>query len=172
MTDGCSFTPPNIIIALVEPQIPSNTGNITRLCACTGTPLYLIGQLGFRLDDKLLDRAAMDYKEMVEPIHLWSFQELLDKYPEHTPFFLSSKAKQSHFEVSYPEKAILVFGSETKGLPASFVQSNLQQAVRIPMLAGVRSLNLSNAVAIVLYEAIRQHQLADWCYELTSRNFE
>jgi tRNA (cytidine/uridine-2'-O-)-methyltransferase len=94
---------------------------------------------------------------------LWSFQELLDKYPNHTPFFLSSKAQQSHFEVPYPEKTILVFGSETKGLPESFVQNNLQQAVRIPMVAGTRSLNLSNAVSIVLYEAIRQHQLADWC---------
>ena len=154
------FNSPDIVIALVEPQIPSNTGNITRLCACTGTPLYLIGQLGFRLDDKFLDRAAMDYKEMVEPIHLWSFQELRDKYPEHTPFFLSSKAQQSHFDVRYPEKSLLVFGSETKGLPAAFVQSNLDQAVRIPMVEGRRSLNLSNAVSIVLYEAIRQHQTA------------
>ena len=104
MTAVCSFSSPDIVIALVEPQIPSNTGNITRLCACTGTPLYLIGQLGFRLDDKFLDRAAMDYKEMVEPIHLWSFQELRDKYPHHTPFFLSSKAQKSHFDVRYPEK--------------------------------------------------------------------
>jgi tRNA (cytidine/uridine-2'-O-)-methyltransferase len=159
MADSKFFDPPNIVIALVEPQIPSNTGNITRLCACTGVPLYLIGQLGFRLDDKLLDRAAMDYKEMVEPIHLWSFQALLDKYPEHQPFFLSSKAEKSHFETHYPEKSILVFGSETKGLPTSFVQNHLEQAIRIPMVVEGRSLNLSNAVSIVLYEAIRQQQL-------------
>jgi tRNA (cytidine/uridine-2'-O-)-methyltransferase len=145
------------VVVLVEPEIPQNTGNITRLCACTGAKLYLVGKLGFRLDDKFLDRAAMDYRQHVEPRHVWSFDEVLAAEPGYTPWFLSSKAQRGLWDVTFPPASMLVFGSETKGLPPEFVAAHPSQALRLPMVNGARSLNLSNAVAIVLYEALRQY---------------
>ena len=143
-------------VVLVEPQIPQNTGNITRLCACTGAQLTLVGQLGFRLDDKLLSRSAMDYKQTVQPAHVWDFDALLKEHPKATPFYLTTKATQTLWEADFPEDTLLVFGSETTGLPEAFLAEHESQAVRIPMLPEQRSLNLSNAVSIVLYEAMRQ----------------
>jgi tRNA (cytidine/uridine-2'-O-)-methyltransferase len=145
-----------LCIVLVEPQIPQNTGNITRLCACMGASLFLVGQLGFHLSDKFLDRAAMDYKHQVKPVHVPTFEAVLEAMPGYTPFFLSSKATQNHWQQSYPPKTMLVFGSETKGLPEAFVKANAKQALRIPMQEGLRSLNLANSVSIVAYEALRQ----------------
>ena len=146
-----------VSIVLVEPQIPQNTGNIMRLAACTGSKLYVVGHLGFRLDDKGLRRSAMDYEDVVQPTHHYEFQAVLDAHPPETPlFYLSAKAEKSLWEVEFPPHALLVFGSETKGLPASFIQSQQAHAIRIPMVEGVRSHNLSNSVAIVLYEFLRQ----------------
>jgi tRNA (cytidine/uridine-2'-O-)-methyltransferase len=146
-----------LAIVLVEPQIPQNTGNIMRLAACTGTPLYLVGNLGFRLDEKALKRSAMDYEALATPCHLSTFDEVLNRFPENTPYyFLSAKATHSIWETSFPERALLVFGSETRGLPPEFVKRQGARAIRIPMVPGVRSHNLSNAVAITLYEALRQ----------------
>jgi len=144
------------IVVLVEPEIPQNTGNIVRLCACTGAKLYLVGKLGFRLDDKFLDRAAMDYRQQVEPRHVWQFETVLKENEGYTPFFLSSKAKQSHWEMIIPPASLLVFGSETKGLPADFIAAHAHQAVRLPMVEDARSLNLSNTVAVVVYDVLRQ----------------
>lgn len=147
---------PQLTIVLVEPQIPQNTGNITRFCACVGADLYLVGTLGFRLTDKYLDRAAMDYRAMVDPKHVDTFDAVLAEKPGYIPYFLSSKAKQAHWDITYPEKTILVFGSETTGLPEAFLEANQSRALRIPMQADARSLNLSNSVAIVGYEVLRQ----------------
>lgn len=147
---------PALTVVLVEPQIPQNTGTITRLCACVGADLFLVGHLGFRLSDKYLDRAAMDYRELVEPQHVWRFEEVLEAKPDYTPYFLSSKAKQNHWQVTYPDKCMLVFGSETTGLPEAFLAERWEQSLRIPMQAEARSLNLASAVSIVVYEALRQ----------------
>lgn len=145
-----------LAVVLVEPRIPQNTGNITRLCACTGVELYLVGSLGFQLEDKYLDRAGMDYKEAVELKHVPDFGDVLADKPGWTPYFLSTKAKKSHFETDFRPKSLLVFGSETHGLPAWLIEENPDTSLRIPMVAGTRSLNLANSVSIVLYEALRQ----------------
>lgn len=147
---------PELAIVLVEPRIPQNTGNIARLCACTGASLYLIGSLGFRLDDKYLSRAGMDYLDDVPISHLSTFEALLAEKEGWTPIYVSTKAKQNYASIKYPKKSLLVFGSESHGLPAWLIEENPAESVRIPMRKGTRSLNLSNSVAILLYEAIRQ----------------
>lgn len=169
---------PPLSVVLVEPQIPQNTGNITRLCACTGAQLYLVGNLGFRLDDKFLDRAAMDYKAITQPIHLPTFEEAMAAIESHqqaqpvtlpgytgssapTPYYLSSKATQSYTQITFSPPTVLVFGSEVTGLPEAFIKAHPHQALRIPMQAEARSLNLANSVAIVLYEVLRQWQLPE-----------
>jgi tRNA (cytidine/uridine-2'-O-)-methyltransferase len=148
-------------VVLIEPQIPQNTGNITRLCACTGANLLLVGQLGFRLNDKFLDRAAMDYRAAAEPVHVPTYEAVQAKYPGHQAFYLSSKASRPYWEVDFPEECLLVFGSETTGLPEAFLEGQAEagQAIRIPMIEGARSHNLSNSVALVLYEVLRQRQV-------------
>ncbi len=158
--------PPNTILAstslltvvLVEPRIPQNTGNIARLCQCAGAELVLVGDLGFRMGDKYLKRAGMDYLEGLEIRHMADFEVLEQEKPGWMPYYLSTKAKQSYLEVEYAPKTLLVFGSEDRGLPEWVIADKPERSVRIPMVAGARSLNLSNAVAVVLYEAIRQMQ--------------
>jgi tRNA (cytidine/uridine-2'-O-)-methyltransferase len=149
-----------LAVVLVEPRIPQNTGNIARLCACTGAELYLVGDLGFRLSNKYLGRAGMDYMDSVEIHHLPSFEALLAEKPGWVPCYVDTYATQCYTDYAYPPKSLLIFGSETQGLPQQVVFNNPDTSVRIPMVAGVRSLNLSTSVAIVLYEAIRQHTLA------------
>lgn len=145
-------------IVLVEPEIPQNTGNIIRSCAATGTRLHLVRPLGFCMDDKYLKRAGLDYWDLVEINYYDSFEELKNKYPESTFFYATTKAKKNHSEVEYKDEAFIVFGKETKGLPESIIMDNLETAIRIPMvdIEKARSLNLSNSVAIVLFEALRQ----------------
>jgi tRNA (cytidine/uridine-2'-O-)-methyltransferase len=143
-------------IVLVEPQIPQNTGNILRLCACTGTTLYLVGALGFQLGDKFLKRAGMDYALNVPFEHFWDFETLQAKLSGWHFVYASTKAHQSHWQVDYPPQTALVFGSETTGLPEPWLEANKNQCIRIPMVADTRSLNLANSVSIVLYEALRQ----------------
>ncbi|HEY9746953.1 MAG TPA: tRNA (cytidine(34)-2'-O)-methyltransferase [Oculatellaceae cyanobacterium] len=147
---------PQVAIVLVEPRIPQNTGNIARLCACTGAELYLVGSLGFRLGDKYLARAGMDYLDNVPIHHLPDFKDVLAEKPGWTPYFLSTKAKKSYMDVAFPEKSLLVFGSESHGLPAWLIEENPETSIRIPMRENARSLNLANSVSIVLYELIRQ----------------
>jgi tRNA (cytidine/uridine-2'-O-)-methyltransferase len=148
-------------VVLVEPRIPQNTGNIARLCVCTGAELYLVGSLGFRLSDRFLNRAGMDYMDAIDLHHLPTFEAVQEAKPGWTPYFLSSKATRSHFEVTYPpDGALLVFGPETHGLPEAWLDRHPETSLRIPMVADGRSLNLANSVAIVLYEALRQRQLA------------
>ncbi len=144
-------------IVLFEPEIPPNTGSVARLCAATLTPLHLIEPLGFKIDDKHLKRAGLDYWEFVD-LHVHeSWEDFLSTMrPEHLLFF-SKRAVKSYTAVLYREEDFLVFGPETRGLPQSLLDAHADCALRIPMLGtGVRSLNLSNAVSIVLYEGLRQ----------------
>jgi tRNA (cytidine/uridine-2'-O-)-methyltransferase len=152
----------NVVVVLVEPQIPENTGNIRRLITCTGADLWIVGKTGFQLDDKKLKRCAMDYAEMSSYRHTYRFEDVLEAYPKAQPFFLSSNATRSLWELPFPDEVILVFGSETHGLPIPFVRQMGEGALRIPMVPEPegRSLNLSNAVSIVLYEVLRQQHCA------------
>ncbi|MEG2789592.1 MAG: tRNA (uridine(34)/cytosine(34)/5-carboxymethylaminomethyluridine(34)-2'-O)-methyltransferase TrmL [Romboutsia sp.] len=145
-------------IVLVEPEIPQNTGNIIRSCAATGTKLHLVRPLGFCMDDKYLKRAGLDYWDLVEIKYYDSFDELREQNPDAKFFYSTTKAKKTHSDVEYEENSFIVFGKETKGLPESLIMENLDTAIRIPMvdIEKARSLNLSNCVAIVLFEALRQ----------------
>ena len=145
-------------IVLVEPEIPQNTGNIIRSCAATGTTLHLVRPLGFCMDDKYLKRAGLDYWDLVEIKYYDSFEEVREQNPEAKFFYSTTKAKQTHSDVKYEDNSFIVFGKETKGLPESLIMDNLETAIRIPMvdIEKARSLNLSNCVAVVLFEALRQ----------------
>ncbi|MCM1194678.1 MAG: tRNA (uridine(34)/cytosine(34)/5-carboxymethylaminomethyluridine(34)-2'-O)-methyltransferase TrmL [Firmicutes bacterium] len=145
-----------IHIVLVEPEIPQNTGNIVRTGAATGSVVHLVRPLGFDTSDKMLKRAGLDYWKDCE-IHYWdSFDELRSVYADKDFYFFSTKAKQSHSDPEYNEDVFLVFGKETKGLPEKLIHDNYSNAVRIPMIADTRSLNLSNSVAVAVYEVLRQ----------------
>lgn len=148
-----------MLVALVNPEIPQNTGSIARTCAATGTPLHLIGKLGFEISEKRVRRAGLDYWPYVS-VTQHSSWELFEKAHSdaHTFWFFSRHADSSHFEANFQPDDILVFGSETKGLGSQILQAaDPKRCLRIPMTCPqVRSLNLSNAVSIALYEAIRQ----------------
>lgn len=144
-------------VVLVEPEIPPNTGNIGRLCHATGAHLHLVKPLGFSLDDKLLARAGLDYWPEIS-VRLWeSFAELHAAQPaEARFFFLTTKATRTHWQAAFRDGDWLVFGRETKGLPEPLLAAHAAHTLRIPMRPETRSLNLATAVAIVLYEAVRQ----------------
>lgn len=144
-------------IVLVEPEIPQNTGNIARTCAATRTHLILIEPLGFELKDKYMKRAGLDYFSMVRIDVLPDFGKLMALYPNARFHFASTKAPRAYTEAHYEPDDFLVFGCETKGLPESLLERAYDRCVRIPMRQEARSLNLSNSVAILLYEALRQH---------------
>jgi len=144
-------------IVLVRPEIPPNTGSIARLCAATETPLHLIAPLGFKIDDKHLKRAGLDYWKYVD-VHLHdSWDDFLRKHGQERLLYFSKRASTTYTRACYQESDFLVFGPETVGLPQELLDANAERAYRIPMIGqGVRSLNLSNAVSVVLYEALRQ----------------
>lgn len=148
-------------VALIEPEIPQNTGNISRTCACTGTRLHLVRPFGFEISDATVKRAGLDYWDKVEIFYYDSLNEFLEKNKGAEMFFLSTKAANSYADAEFPDGAFLVFGKETKGLPEDLLKRNADRALRIPMGENLRSLNLSNSVAIVLYEALRQHGFYD-----------
>ena len=143
-------------VVLYTPEIPQNTGNIARTCAATGTDLYLIEPLGFQLKDKYLKRAGLDYFNLVNIRVLPSFDDLVREFPGARYHFASTKAPRSYTEARYEKDDFLVFGCETKGLPESLLSRVYDRCIRIPMRTEARSLNLSNSVAVVLYEALRQ----------------
>lgn len=147
----------NFRIVLHEPDIPQNTGNIIRLCACTGCSLYLVGKLGFHLTNRHMKRAGLDYFEDVKIKKMASIEELEEKFPENNFYYLSTKATKKYTEAAFMPGDFLVFGSETKGLPEEIVFSNPGKSLTIPMASGKRSLNLSNSVSIIVYEALRQN---------------
>ena len=145
-------------IVLVEPEIPQNTGNIARTCAATGTALHLVRPLGFSLEDKYLKRAGLDYWNKLEILYYDSFEELRRKYPSNSFYYSTTKAAAVYTDFIYPEDCFIVFGKETAGLPEDLLKANKDWCVRIPMRETIRSLNLANSVAIVLYEALRQNR--------------
>ena len=149
-------------IVLVEPEIPQNTGNIARTCAATGGKLHLVKPLGFDISEKSVKRAGLDYWDKLEIEEHESFQEFLEKYKpeENNMFFVTTKGPNTYSEVDYSnmEEVFVLFGKETKGLPEDILKKYLDKSIRIPMLPTLRSLNLSNAVAIVTYEILRQHK--------------
>ena len=146
-----------IHIVLIEPEIPQNTGNISRTCACTGSRLHLVGPMGFTIDDRKLKRAGLDYWPLLDISYYVSLDEFLTK--NTGPFFyFTTKAAHTYTEVAYPDGAYLMFGKETAGLPEELLRAHPERCVRIPMrnTDAARSLNLSNAVAVGVFEALRQ----------------
>ena len=146
-----------IHVALVEPEIPPNTGNVARLCAATNTPLHIVGVTGFRLDDKAVRRAGLDYWPEVQLHRHQSLPELEDALPTYRFLYLTTKADMSYADWTFTEGDCLVFGRETRGLPEEILRANWERCLTIPILnPQIRSLNLATAVGIVLYEALRQ----------------
>lgn len=144
-------------IVLVEPEIPQNTGNIARTCAATGCALHLIKPLGFEISDKYLKRAGLDYWHLVH-VHIYeNLDELFAKYPNGRFYYFTTKARKRHSDAEYKAGDFLVFGKETKGLDEELLLSHPDECVRIPMIGEARSLNLSNAAAVAVYEALRQN---------------
>lgn len=144
-------------IVLLEPEIPQNTGNIGRTCMVTGSRLHLIEPLGFLLTEKSLKRAGMDYWHQLDVTRYLNFDDFMERNPEVPVYFATTKARQLYTDVSYEADAYLVFGKESAGIPEEILMQYPDRCVRIPMIGESRSLNLSNSVAVVLYEALRQH---------------
>ena len=144
-------------LVLVEPEIQQNTGNIARTCAATGCALHLIKPLGFEISDKYLKRAGLDYWHLVH-VHIYeNLDELFAKYPNGRFYYFTTKARKRHSDAEYKAGDFLVFGKETKGLDEELLMSHPDECVRIPMIGEARSLNLSNAAAVAVYEALRQN---------------
>lgn len=146
-----------INIVLHEPEIPGNTGNIGRTCVATGVKLHLIEPLGFQIDEKHLKRAGMDYWDKLDVTIYDDFNDFLAKNPGARIYMATTKSKQKYTDVNYEEDCFIMFGKESGGIPEEILLDYKDTAVRIPMYPEIRSLNLSNSVAIVLYEALRQH---------------
>lgn len=147
----------NLNIVLVEPEIPQNTGNISRTCVLTKSTLHLVGPLGFSIDDKHLKRAGLDYWPYLESYYYNSLDEVYKKYPDARFFYSSTHGTVRYTDIEYKQGDFLVFGKETAGLPKDLLKKNEGKVIRIPMVKeSTRSLNLSNSVAIVMYEALRQ----------------
>ena len=144
-------------IVLHQPEIPQNTGNIGRTCVATGTSLHLIEPLGFRLNEKELKRAGMDYWERLDVTRYMDFNDFKEKHPGAKIWMATTKAKRSYTEVSFGMGDFIMFGKESAGIPEEILVENEENCIRIPMGNDIRSLNLSNSVAIVLYEALRQN---------------
>ena len=144
-------------IALIEPEIPQNCGNIIRTCVAAGAKLHLVGKLGFSLDDRYLKRAGLDYWYLLSDLELWDNTEaLLQAKSDYAVYYTSTKSEKVYSDVQYPDDVLLLFGKETKGLPESLLLAHPERMIRIPMYEEARSLNLANSVAIVLYEYLRQ----------------
>lgn len=147
-------------IILHQPEIPANTGNIGRTCVATGTALHLIEPLGFRLDEKSIKRAGMDYWGQLDVTRYMNYQEFRDGHPGAKIWYATTKAKRLYTEAAFGQDDYIMFGKESAGIPEELLVENEETCIRIPMLDEIRSLNLSNAVAVVLYEALRQNQFA------------
>lgn len=143
-------------LVLVEPEIPQNTGNIARTCAATGASLHLVEPLGFRVDDRKLKRAGLDYWHLLDITYYESLNDFFEKTKGGNYFFFSTKGTHRHSDVEYPDNCYLLFGKETRGLPEHLLMQHPNETLRIPMIDEARSLNLSNSVAIATYEVLRQ----------------
>ena len=147
----------NFNVVLVEPEIPQNTGNIVRLCVCTGCNLYLVGKLGFSISDKYLKRAGLDYWNDANIYRYNSLEELMSEKATSNFYFCTTKSKTKYTDINFNKDDYFVFGPESRGLNEDLLKSNPEKCITIPMMEGQRSLNLSNSVAIVVYEAVRQN---------------
>ena len=147
-------------IVLFEPEMPANTGNIGRTCVITGARLHLIEPLGFHLNEKMIRRAGLDYWDRLDVTRYMDYRDFLERNPAAEIFYATTKAKNRYSDVNYRENSYLMFGKESAGIPEEILVENEAACIRIPMLEGYRSLNLSNSVAIVLYEALRQQNFA------------
>ena len=163
-----------INIVLHEPEIPQNTGNIARTCAAIGASLHLIRPLGFCIDDKKLKRAGLDYWHLLDITYYDGLDDFFAKHPDAKVFYYTTKAPRAYTEITYPDPVFIMFGKESKGLPEDLLYANREHCVRIPMRDTLRSLNLSNSVAIAVYEILR-----GWDFEglredgnLTTRSWE
>lgn len=143
-------------IVLYEPEMPANTGNIGRTCVATGARLHLIEPLGFQINDKMLKRAGLDYWPKLDVTVYEDFDDFKMKNPDAVLYMATTKSKQKYTDVTYPKDAYIMFGPESRGIPEEILLDNKDTCVRIPMMPGERSLNLSNSVAIMVYEALRQ----------------
>jgi len=143
-------------IILHQPEIPANTGNISRTCVATNTSLHLIEPLGFKLNDKTLQRAGMDYMDKLDLHRYINFEDFKEKHKDAVIWMATTKAEKSYADVKFSENDFIMFGKESAGIPEEYLVENKEHCIRIPMLADIRSLNLSNSVAIILYEALRQ----------------
>ncbi len=148
-------------IVLLEPEMPANTGNIGRTCVATGSRLHLIDPLGFHLDEKSLKRAGMDYWNSVDYRRYIDFGDFMEQNGNPRIYMATTKAKRRYTEVSYERDAFIMFGKESAGIPEELLVGNEENCVRIPMLEGIRSLNLANSVAVILYEALRQNGFSE-----------
>lgn len=144
-------------VVLLEPEMPANTGNIGRTCVATDTRLHLIEPLGFKLNDKLIKRAGLDYWDKLDVTVYSDYQDFLDRNPGVKIYMATTKGRHVYSEVSYEPDCFLMFGKESAGIPEELLLENQERCVRIPMWGDIRSLNLSNSVSIVLYEALRQN---------------
>jgi tRNA (cytidine/uridine-2'-O-)-methyltransferase len=147
----------HINIVLCEPEIPQNTGNIARTCAATGTSLHIIKPMGFEIDDKKLKRAGLDYWHLLDITYYDNLEDFFDRNPDAKVFYFTTKAPRKYTEANFKDNVYLMFGKESKGLPESLLEKNPDSCVRIPMRPNLRSLNLSNSVAIAVYEVFRQN---------------
>jgi tRNA (cytidine/uridine-2'-O-)-methyltransferase len=147
----------NLNVVLIEPEIPQNTGNIGRTCAVVGATLHLVKPFGFSIEDKYLKRAGLDYWHLLDVRYYENSEEFFVLNREEDFIFVSTKAQKNYCQVTYRDNVFLVFGKETKGLPADLIKTNLSRSVRIPMIKEARSLNLATSVAVVVYEALRQN---------------
>ena len=148
-------------IVLFEPEIPANTGNIGRTCVATNTRLHLIEPLGFSLEEKQLKRAGMDYWKDLDVTTYVNWEDFCEKNPEAKIYYATTKARHVYSEVNYEADCYIMFGKESAGIPEEILKDNPDTCVRIPMVGETRSLNLSNSVAIVLYEALRQNDFSN-----------
>lgn len=146
----------HINIVLCEPEIPQNTGNIARTCAATGSSLHLIRPLGFEIDNAKLKRAGLDYWDKLDITYYDGLDDFFAKHPSVVVYYFSTKARHTYSDIDYPDEAWIMFGKETRGLPEELLYKNPDTCVRIPMRDNLRSLNLSNSVAIAVYEILRQ----------------
>lgn len=148
-------------IVLHEPEMPANTGNIGRTCVATGTRLHLIEPLGFKLNEKAVKRAGLDYWDKLDVMVYDDYEDFLNKNPGARIYMATTKAHKTYTQVNYEDDCYIMFGKESAGIPEEILVNNEENCIRIPMVGDIRSLNLSNSVAIVLYEALRQNNFAD-----------
>lgn len=159
-------------IVLLEPEIPQNTGNIGRTCCATGTKLHLIEPMGFRINEKSLKRAGMDYWEHLDVTIYDSYKDFVEKNPGAKMWYATTKAPNRYSDVKFGENDFIMFGKESAGIPEDILVENQENCIRIPMNEEIRSLNLANSVAIVLYEALRQNDFAGMQMEGQLRNYD